>query len=141
MQAITTGAPTPVPCNRCGRPLHSADSRARGYGRGCLAKELAAARTRLARHSRTVASGAEEVLEIPGAISRLRGDIFVVVGRTGHLYRATPEQCSCRAGQRGAHVCYHRVAAAIIAASLGLLPAATQPRVFQVSARSVGLAA
>ncbi|MFD6094713.1 DUF6011 domain-containing protein [Nocardiopsis flavescens] len=145
MRALTTGTPTPVTCNRCGRPLLSAASQARGYGRTCLTKERAATRTHdLSHYSDRVAAGAEELLETPNAIRRLSGSRFVVVGRNGDLYRTTPRGCTCPAGRRGKHVCYHRVAAAVLATSLGMphpAPHPQKPRTFQIPARPVDLAA
>ncbi|WP_160051075.1 DUF6011 domain-containing protein [Nocardiopsis sp. FR26] len=130
MKAITTGTPTAVPCGRCHRPLRSAASIARGYGRACWTKTRAATQALgLDQYSDRVATKAEELLETPGAIRRLRGLFFQVVGSAGATYITTPDRCGCPAGQRGKHMCNHRVAVRALALSLGLwAPAPPQPR-------------
>jgi hypothetical protein len=105
-------------CLRCGRKLTSADSTRRGYGRTCRAKVRAAAKAKVAAAFKpaTVAK-AEELIE-QGGIVAIRPRVFRVVASNGQgTYLTAPEACTCAAGLRGKHVCYHRAAAAILLAA------------------------
>lgn len=104
-------------CTRCGRTLHSADSIARGYGRTCQRKirEAAALVTckpaALAKAQELIADGGI----IPVKTKRIR--VFAVISSNGTShYLTAPQACNCAAGLRGHAVCYHRVAAQLIAA-------------------------
>ncbi|WP_034090410.1 DUF6011 domain-containing protein [Streptacidiphilus albus] len=105
-------------CLRCGRTLRSTDSIARGYGRTCRAKVTAAAKAKAASQFKpaTVAK-AQELIELGGLVA-IQPRVFRVVSSdgAGH-YLTAPEACTCAAGLRGLHVCYHRAAAAIMLAA------------------------
>lgn len=105
-------------CLRCGRTLRSADSIARRYGRTCKAKVIAAAKAKAAAGFKpaTVAK-AQELIE-DGGIVAIRARVFRVVASDGiGHYLTAPEACTCKAGLKGIHVCYHRAAAAIMLAA------------------------
>lgn len=114
---------TPTTCTRCGRALHSAESIARGMGRGCArrVREAAAAAAELVK-AETLAKALEDVAD--GALVDTRRvtaagrRVFAVVSSTGtDTYLATPGgACTCRAGLKGKHLCRHAVAAALLAA-------------------------
>lgn len=106
-------------CLRCGRKLTSAASMATGYGPTCKAKVRAAAQAQvIAAHKPTTIAKAKELIE-QGAIVPLRGRrIFTVVASNGNdTYKTAPQACTCPAGLKGRFVCYHRVAAQIVAAA------------------------
>ena len=109
-----TEAPV-VRCARCHRPLTSTKSIAAGQGRTCTKRtrqEAAGAGIKPA----TVAK-AQELIE-QGGIVPLRGRrVFEVVSSDGSAtYKTAPQACTCPAGIKGRHVCYHRVAAILLAA-------------------------
>ncbi|GAA2990619.1 hypothetical protein GCM10017559_08330 [Streptosporangium longisporum] len=61
---------------------------------------------------------ARELIE-QGGIVRFRGRrIFRTVSSDGtRTYLTAPQACNCAAGLRGRHVCFHRIAATILAAA------------------------
>lgn len=104
-------------CARCHRPLTAATSVARGYGRGCQAKIRAAAIA--APHKATQVAKALELVADGGivAVRTRHAKVFAVVSSTGTgRYLTAPQACNCAAGLRGTHVCYHRIAAQLLAA-------------------------
>lgn len=103
-------------CLRCGRALRSTTSTARGYGRTCAAKVRAAAKAAADFKPATVAK-AQELIELGGLVA-IRARVFRVVASDGlGHYLTAPEACTCKAGLKGIHVCYHRAAAAIMLAA------------------------
>ncbi|PRX91952.1 DUF6011 domain-containing protein [Allonocardiopsis opalescens] len=122
----TTPASTPR-CLRCGRPLTSAASIARGYGKGCasLIRRAAVVADLDGFKSSQVDSAREAVAD--GAVLLLRGRVHQVVSSDGaHVHLATVEHCSCPAGLRGVR-CWH-IAAVRIVASAGARPVLTLVR-------------
>jgi hypothetical protein len=114
---MTSPAATTTKCTRCGRVLRSTTSIARAYGRTCRAKVLAAAQ--LADHKPTQIAKAQELIELGGIVPLRSGHnrVFVVVSTSGTgRYLTAPQACNCAAGLRGKSVCYHRIAAQLIAA-------------------------
>jgi hypothetical protein len=114
--AETTEAPAPVVrCTRCHRPLRNAASIARGTGRTCARRTRQEAA--VAGYKPATVAKAQELIE-QGGIIPLRGRrVFTVVSSDGTArYLTAPEVCNCPAGLKGRHVCYHRVAAIILAA-------------------------
>jgi hypothetical protein len=113
-----TAAAAHTNCLRCGRKLTSAKSIATGYGPTCTRKVKAAAKAKAAAAFKpaTVAK-AEELIE-QGGIVAIRARVFRVVSSNGQgTYLTAPEGCTCAAGLRGKHVCYHRAAATILLAA------------------------
>ncbi|MFC6090706.1 DUF6011 domain-containing protein [Saccharothrix lopnurensis] len=112
-----------VKCTRCGRALRSAKSVADGYGRTCKARIAAARKAKAVEGVKPAAvAKAEELIEL-GAIVPLRGRrVFGVVASNGtDRYLTAPQACTCPAGLKSLtsdyRLCYHRVAAAILAAA------------------------
>lgn len=105
-------------CLRCGRTLRSARSIAAGYGPTCSARIRTAKAEVVAEFKPAAVAKAEELIEL-GGIVPLRGRrVFRVVSATGTgQYLTAPQACNCAAGLKGKHTCYHRVAAAILAAA------------------------
>lgn len=104
-------------CTRCGRTLRSAQSIARGYGPTCERKIRATAATvtykpaQVAKALELIADNGIQLLK------RKRTTVFTVVSSNGTgRYLTAPMACTCAAGLRGQHPCYHRIAAQLIAA-------------------------
>ncbi|MCU1687754.1 MAG: hypothetical protein JWQ81_8493 [Amycolatopsis sp.] len=109
---MTTSRPT---CTRCGRTLTATASVARGYGRGCQAKIRAAAL--VADHKPAQVAKAMELVADGGIVSIRGRRVFAVVSTSGTgRYLTAPQACNCAAGRKGHTVCYHRVAAQLLAA-------------------------
>lgn len=111
---------TPTRClaPRCGRILTSDKSVALGYGPRCWSKIRHAARAAaVASFKPEQVAKAEELIE-QGGIVAIRGRrIFRSVSTDGtRTYLTAPQACNCAAGLKGRHVCFHRVAAHILAA-------------------------
>jgi len=104
-------------CLRCGRKLRAAASITRGYGPGCRARILAAAKlTALAGFTADQISKARELIE-DGGVARIRRGIYRMASSDGtrtYLTAATG-QCNCPAGLRG-RACYHAATARIVSA-------------------------
>ncbi|MEV6014720.1 DUF6011 domain-containing protein [Streptomyces sp. NPDC051997] len=103
-------------CLRCGRKLTSTKSTATGYGPTCTRKVKAAAKAEIvATYKPHLVAKAEELIE-QGGIVALRGrNVFQVVASNGvDTYKAARQGCTCAAGLKGKHVCYHRIAAHIL---------------------------
>lgn len=110
----TTGGHTE--CTRCGRPLSSPASRARGTGRWCLARAREEA-VRLA--DEYTAGQISEALDLitDGGLVRVRTRrVWLAVSSDGEdFYRAASTgQCNCPAGLH-ARRCYHGAAARMLA--------------------------
>lgn len=102
-------------CTRCHRPLRSAASITRGMGRTC------AKRTRQANAVKDIKPAtiakAVELIEQHGIVAIRGRRIFQVVSSDGTAtYKTAPHACTCTAGLKGRHVCYHRAAALMLAA-------------------------
>jgi hypothetical protein len=106
---------TTTKCTRCHRPLTALASITRGYGRGCQAKIRAAAK--VADHKPAQVAKALELVA-DGGIVPIRGRrVFAVVSTSGTgRYLTAPQACNCAAGRKGRTVCYHRIAAQLLAA-------------------------
>jgi hypothetical protein len=103
-------------CLRCGRRLTSARSRATGYGPTCRRHVRTAAQTvDLSTWKPDAVAKATELIE-DGAILPLRGRIFLAVSADGAApHRTAPTgHCTCPAGLKGEHRCYHGMAAQIL---------------------------
>ncbi|MER5302289.1 DUF6011 domain-containing protein [Streptomyces lasiicapitis] len=107
-------------CLRCGRALHSDRSTALGYGPACLRKVRAAAlaHAHTGSHKPALVAKATDLVE-QGALVPLRARrVFQVVASDGvTTYKTAAQACTCPAGRRGLHTCYHRIAAQIVAAA------------------------
>lgn len=106
-------------CGRCRRVLHSAHSIARGYGRYCYAKVIAAARAKAAaEYKADTAAKALELIETGGIVAIRGRRVFRTVSSDGtRTYLTAPQACNCAAGLKGKYVCFHRAAAAIMLAA------------------------
>lgn len=102
-------------CLRCGRKLTSAKSIALGYGPTCHRKIRKSTANQAAAYKPEAIAKATELIE-QGGILPLRGRrVFAVVSSDGaRTYRTAVQGCTCAAGIKGRHVCYHRVAAHIL---------------------------
>ena len=104
-------------CTRCRATLRSAKSVARGMGAHCA---------RLARQEAAVAAAGFKPATVEKArqliadraILPIRGRrVFEVVASDGTAtYKTAPQACTCKAGLRGKHTCYHMAAATLLAA-------------------------
>lgn len=109
----------PTSCLRCGRTLKTARSIATGYGPTCARKIRTAARDRVAtQYKPHQVAKAEELIEMGGLVPTRRPHVFDVVGSKGNVYKVSPTGCTCPAGLRGIHACYHRVAAEMVTVTL-----------------------
>lgn len=107
-------------CLRCGRKLHAAASISRGYGRGCRARILAAAKlTALAGFTADQIAKARELVE-DGGITRIRRGIYRVVSSDGlrTYLTSVAGPCNCPHGlrARSAKPCFHVATARIVSA-------------------------
>jgi hypothetical protein len=106
-------------CLRCGRTLTSAKSIATGYGPTCTRKVRESARAQvIATYKPAQVAKAEELIEQGGIIPLRARRIFTIISSDGtHTYKTAAQACTCPAGIKGRFVCYHRIAAQIIAAA------------------------
>ncbi|MFF2571068.1 DUF6011 domain-containing protein [Streptomyces sp. NPDC058084] len=112
MQRTTTGH---THCLRCGRALRTAHSTAAGYGPTCLRRIKAAAR-RIADHKPALVAKAIDLITLGGLIPLRARRVFQAVASSGTgTYKTAAQACTCPAGLRGQHTCYHRIAAQIVA--------------------------
>lgn len=101
-------------CIKCGRRLHCAVSKRRGYGWGCWvrirkARKLTALVSFTGRQIEQARELIEDVAIIPAAIA----GVFHTVSSDGtEIYETTAETCSCPAS----HLCYHQAAAVMVTA-------------------------
>ncbi|MGI5423080.1 DUF6011 domain-containing protein [Actinomadura luteofluorescens] len=104
-------------CLGC-RSLLTADrSVRRGYGDRCWAKKRREDAARTAGFKPATIAKAKELIA-DGGIVPLRGRrVFRAVSSDGTAtYLTAPQACSCKAGLRGKHGCFHRAAATLLAA-------------------------
>ncbi|MER7814528.1 DUF6011 domain-containing protein [Streptomyces sp. NPDC096153] len=105
-------------CLRCGRKLTSIKSTATGYGPTCTRKVKAAAATHTASFKPALVAKAQELIEQGGIVPLRALRIFTVISSDGaSTYKTAPQACTCPAGLKGRFVCYHRIAAHIVAAA------------------------
>lgn len=115
-----TATQTTAKCTRCGRSLRAAASVAKGFGRACAAKIRQAAK--VAPFKPAQVAKAEELIA-DGGIVAIRGRrAFRAVSTDGtRTYLTAPQTCTCAAGLKSERadqrVCFHRVAATILAAA------------------------
>ncbi|NUP52331.1 MAG: hypothetical protein HOW97_34170 [Catenulispora sp.] len=102
-------------CRHCGRTLRSLKSVAAGVGPTCARKIRKATAAQAVAHKPQAIEKAVELIE-QGGILPLRGRrVFAVVSSDGtRTYKTAAQGCTCPAGLKGRHVCYHRVAAEIL---------------------------
>jgi hypothetical protein len=110
-----TKTQTTTHCLRCGRPLRAARSIANGYGRTCKAKVAAAKAEIVAQYKAHLVAKAEELIEQGGIVAIRARRIFQVVASDGTTtYKTHRAACTCKAGLKAKHTCYHRIAAHIL---------------------------
>jgi hypothetical protein len=115
MNAAATTKNHTTRCLRCHRPLRSAKSIARGYGKGCAAKIRHSAAD-LADFKAHQINSARELIE-DGAIIPLRNQVFIAVSSDGtETYYSHPTNCNCPGGLKGS-TCYHQLAARLLLAA------------------------
>ncbi|NEA22670.1 DUF6011 domain-containing protein [Actinomadura bangladeshensis] len=104
-------------CLGCHSLLTAERSVRRGYGDRCWAKKRREDAARTAGFKPATIAKAKELIA-EGAILPLRGRrVFRVVASNGiDRYLTAVNTCNCPAGLRGRHACYHRAAAAMLAA-------------------------
>lgn len=104
----------------CGRTLRAAKSVKLGYGPRCYAKIQKAAK--VAPFKPAQVAKAQELIA-DGGIVAIRGRrVFRVVSTKGDAtYLTAPQACTCAAGLKSERadqrVCFHRIAASILAAA------------------------
>ncbi len=113
MNATITATVT-TKCGRCGRSLRSAKSVAEGYGPTCKAKMVKAAKELVGFKAFQI-DKAREVIELRAIMRLVDGGYEVVASNGLDVYATSVDACSCPAGEHG-RACYHRAAAAILAA-------------------------
>lgn len=105
-----------VRCVECKRPLRSAESVARRYGRVCGAK--IAARAAALKTQGVTAAALDKAVELiaDGGVVPVKGrTVFRMVSTDGQKrYLTHQSACTCPAGTKGRHLCYHRVAAMVL---------------------------
>lgn len=112
-----TASNTTCKCLRCGRTLTSSKSIATGYGPTCGAKIRKAA-AGLDHFKPAQVEKAAELIEQGGIVPFRGRRIFRAVSSDGtRTYLTAPQACNCAAGLKGKHVCFHRIAATILAAA------------------------
>lgn len=104
----------------CGRTLRAAKSVARGYGPRCFAKIQQAAK--VAPFKPAQIAKAEELIADGGIIAIRGRRAFRAVSTDGtRTYLTAPQGCTCAAGLKSERadqrVCFHRIAASILAAA------------------------
>ncbi|MFD5883854.1 DUF6011 domain-containing protein [Streptomyces yangpuensis] len=104
-------------CLRCHRALRAAHSTATGYGPTCLRRIKDAAR-RITDHKPDLVTKAIALITLGGLVPLRARRIFQAVASSGTAtYKTAPQGCTCPAGLRGQHACYHRIAAQILVAA------------------------
>lgn len=108
-------APKTTNCRRCHALLTDPRRVAKGIGRTCERRERQEAAVADLKPA-TVAKALELIAD--GGIAPIRGRrVFRAVSSDGTAtYLTAPQGCTCPAGLRGKHACYHRAAATILAA-------------------------
>lgn len=115
---MNTTATTATKCNRCGRTLRSARSIAAGYGPTCKAKVATATTTATVGYKPAQVDKAAELIELGGIVPVRGRRVFRAISSDGtRTYLTAPQACTCAAGLKGQHVCFHRIAATILAAA------------------------
>jgi hypothetical protein len=113
-----TATQTTAKCLGCGRVLRAAKSVALGRGRRCAAKVREAAKAATLAFKPAQVAKAEELIADGGIVAIRDRRVFRVVSTKGDAtYLTAPQACNCTAGLRAQHVCYHRIAASIVAAA------------------------
>lgn len=104
-------------CQSCKRPLRAAASITQGMGRTCARKARQEAAAQLAGFKAATVAKARELIA-DGGIVPVRGRrVFRAVSSDGtRTYLTAKEACTCAAGLKGKHACFHRAAATLLAA-------------------------
>ena len=104
-------------CRRCHATLRSTRSVARGIGPTCERNERREQAAAAAGFKPTAVVKAKELIADKGIIAIRGRRVFQVVASNGtDRYLTAPQACTCPAGLRGKHACYHRAAATMLAA-------------------------
>jgi len=101
-------------CLRCGRMLHCAASRARGYGWGCWARIRGARKlAALVQFTRRQVDQAVELIEDAAVIPTAIATVFRTVSSDGQrIYLMTVNACTCPASG----LCFHRAGVLMVTA-------------------------
>lgn len=101
-------------CNRCHRPLTSAKSIKKGYGPTCAQKIRNAPTSDFKAEQ---IAKAHELIE-DGGVVHLKSKVFQTVSTDGtEIYKTAPTACTCPAGIKGQHVCFHIAAVRLMLAA------------------------
>lgn len=108
---------TTTNCRKCHGLLTNPRSVAAGIGPVCARKERQEAAARTAGFKPAAIEKARQLIA-DRAIVPVRGrHIFRAVSSDGtRTYLTAKEACTCAAGLKGKHVCFHRVAVTLLAA-------------------------
>lgn len=103
-------------CRHCGRTLRSTRSVALGYGPTCARKIRKATAVQAISSKPDAITKAVELIEQGGIVAVRGRRVFAVISSDGaRTYKTAAQGCTCPAGIKGRHVCYHRIAAQILA--------------------------
>lgn len=117
MGMTKTTKPKTATCRRCRATLRSARSVARGIGPVCEREERREAAAKSAGFKPAAIEKARQLIADKGIVPLRGRRVFQVVASNGtNRYLTAPHTCNCPAGLKSRHVCYHRVAATMLAA-------------------------
>lgn len=104
-------------CTRCYATLRSAASIARKMGAHCARLHRQERAAQAAGFKATTIDKARELIADKGIVPIRGRRVFRAVSSDGTAsYLTAPQACSCKAGLRGKHGCFHRAAATMLAA-------------------------
>lgn len=104
-------------CRRCHALLTDPRRVAKGIGRRCEQLERQEAAAAAAGFKPATVEKARQLITDRGIVPVRGRRVFEVVASDGAAtYKTAPQACTCKAGLRGKHACYHRAAATMLAA-------------------------
>lgn len=114
---MTNTATATATCTRCRATLKSPASVKRGMGAHCARMDRREKAAAAAGFKPATLAKARDLIA-DGGIVPVRGRrIFRAVSSDGTAtYLTAPQGCTCKAGLRGKHLCFHRAAATLLAA-------------------------
>jgi hypothetical protein len=114
--AAVVTAPAPVRCLGCRRILKSETSIARGRGKACYRRALAAAATLGPEYSDRQVESAIEAIEDGAVVPAAVPGVWYVVGSRGDaIYETTTATCTCLAFSEHGRTCWHRASVELVA--------------------------
>ena len=113
-----TATPKTATCRRCYATLTATKSVAAGIGPRCAREDRREAAVRAAGFKPATVEKARQLIADKGIVPIRGRRVFHAVSSDGtRTYLTAPQACTCAAGLKGRHVCFHRVAATILAAA------------------------